>query len=78
MTVSRGGVASFYLRHEYAVIYVVSSIVYIAIGLYARILLNWIVGPLWPIACMWFVPWAVRRIARWDAPLPGDTGPGDP
>jgi len=60
-----------YLRHEYLVVYVISSVVYVAIAINVKFLLNWIVGPLWPIACMWFVPPLVRRIAGWDDPVPG-------
>jgi hypothetical protein len=65
-------VRAFYLRHEYAVIYVVSGIVYIVVGVFVRGLLNWIIGPIWPIVCMWFVPVLVRRIGGWSDPLPSE------
>jgi len=68
-------VRAFYLRHEYAVIYVASGVLYVALGMEVRALLNWIVGPIWPIACMWFVPVLVRRLAGWADPLPGERGP---
>lgn len=63
---------SFYVRHETVVITVVASIVYIVVGMYVRPLLNWIVGPLWPVACVWFVPPLVRRALHWDDPLPDE------
>jgi hypothetical protein len=61
-----------YLRHEVLVITVISSVLYVGVGMYVRVLLNWIVGPLWPIACVWFVPPLVRRVLRWDDPLPDE------
>ena len=64
-----------YLRHEYLVVYVVSSVLYIAIAVNVKILLNWIIGPLWPIACMWVVPPVVRRVTGWDDPVPGERTP---
>jgi hypothetical protein len=60
----------FYLRHETLLITLVASVLYIAVGMFARFLLNWIVGPIWPIACVWFVPPLVRRVLRWNDPLP--------
>ncbi len=63
---------AFYVRHEYSVIYVVSSVLYIVVALNLRFLLNWIVGPIWPIACMWFVPGVVRRLTGWTDPIPGE------
>ena len=67
-----GGLRGRYLRHEYLVVGVVSSIVYIAIAVNVKFLLNWIVGPAWPIVCMWVVPVLVRRVTGWDDPLPGE------
>jgi hypothetical protein len=64
-----------YLRHEIVVITAVSSVIYVAVGMYVRVLLNWIVGPLWPIACVWFVPPLVRRAFRWDDPRLDDPRP---
>jgi hypothetical protein len=60
----------FYLRHEIVVITIASSVLYIAVGMHARFLLNWIVGPIWPITCVWFVPPLVRRAFGWRDPLP--------
>jgi len=59
-----------YLRHETALITIAASIIYIAVGMHARFLLNWIIGPVWPIVCVWFVPPIVRRLLGWDEPLP--------
>ncbi len=66
----RGRAERFYLRHEYAVIYAVAGVSYTVVGMHAKMLLNWIVGPLWPIVCMWWGPLLVRRLTGWKAPLP--------
>lgn len=67
----RGGRGrDFYLRHEYAVVYVVAGLSYILIGMNAKVILNWIVGPLWPVVFMWWGPPLVRRVTGWEAPLP--------
>jgi hypothetical protein len=66
----RGRLHRFYLRHEYAVIYVSAGAIYILVGMRVTFLLNWIVGPLWPVACIWVVPPLVRRATGWRDPLP--------
>ncbi len=58
------------MRHEYGVVYAVAAISYTFIGLHFKVLLNWIVGPLWPIVFMWGGPILVRRITGWTTPLP--------
>lgn len=60
-----------YLRHEIVVVTVVASALYVLVGMRWTFLLNWIVGPLWPVACVWAVPPLVRRLAGWTDPLPG-------
>jgi hypothetical protein len=65
-----GRCARFYVRHEYAVIYAAAAISYTLLGLHVKALLNWIIGPLWPIVFIWWGPTAVRRITGWKAPLP--------
>ena len=65
-----GRAARWYLHHEYAVIYVVSGTVYVLVGMRATVVLNWIVGPLWPVACIWLGPMVVRRLTGWEDPLP--------
>lgn len=62
--------ASYYLRHEYAVIYLVAGVSYTLLAMRVTLLLNWIVGPLWPIVCMWWGPVVVRRTTGLKAPLP--------
>ncbi len=59
-----------YVRHEYAVIYVTAGVTYILVGMRVTFLLNWIVGPLWPVAFIWFGPPLVRRVTGWTDPLP--------
>ena len=58
------------MRHEYGVVYAVAAISYTAVGLHFKWLLNWIVGPLWPIVFIWAGPVVVRRITGWKEPLP--------
>lgn len=58
------------MRHEYGVVYAVAAISYTLIGMRFTGLLNWIVGPLWPVAFMWAGPSLVRRVTGWTAPLP--------
>lgn len=60
-----------YLRHEVVVVTVVASIVYVLVGMRFTALLNWIVGPLWPVVWVWAVPPVVRRVTGWPDPLPG-------
>jgi len=67
---STGRIERAYARHEYAVIYLVAGTSYTLISLHAKVLLNWIVGPLWPVAFMWWGPQLVRRVTGWKAPLP--------
>jgi len=59
-----------YVRHEYAVVYAVAAVRYTVLGLNFKWLLNWIVGPLWPVVFMWWGPVLVRRVTGWKAPLP--------
>jgi hypothetical protein len=59
-----------YVRHEYAVVYVVAGTTYTLAAVHAKVLLNWLVGPLWPVMCMWWGPRIVRRITGWTAVLP--------
>jgi hypothetical protein len=65
-----GRIERAYVRHEYAVIYIVAGTSYTLISMHAKVLLNWIVGPLWPVAFMWWGPMLVRRVTGWKAPLP--------
>ena len=62
---------TFYLRHEVVVITAVSAVVYIALAVNVHLLLNWIIGPLWPVAWVWVAPSVVRRVTGWDDPVPG-------
>ena len=64
------GLHRFYVRHEYAVVYAVAGASYVLVGMHVKVLLNWIVGPLWPVAFMWLGPVLVRRVTGWQDPLP--------
>lgn len=49
-------------RHEEAILYALAAVVYAALGLrYTTLVLNWIVGPLFPVFVIWFVPRVTRR-----------------
>lgn len=52
-------------RHEEAILYAVAAVVYAALGLrYTTLVLNWIVGPLFPVLVIWLVPHLGRRRSR--------------
>ena len=58
------------MRHEYAVVYIVAGTSYTLVALHHKVLLNWLIGPLWPVLSMWWGPRIVRRITGWKASLP--------
>jgi hypothetical protein len=46
-------------------LYVVAFLAYVALGLLTgSVVLNWIVGPLFPLLALYLVPLAIRRRAR--------------
>lgn len=46
-------------------LYVVAFLVYLALGLLTRsVVLNWIVGPLFPLIALYLVPRAVTALVR--------------
>ena len=52
-----------------AVAFVVALVVYIALGLVLKsAVLNWIVGPLFPLFALYLLPAAVRRLRRRNRP----------
>jgi hypothetical protein len=59
-----------YLRYECSIWVIAAAISYIFVGLNAKILLNWVVGPLWPVVFVWLGPPAVRRLTGWKDALP--------
>ena len=69
-TLAPRGLHRFYVRHEYTVVYAVAGASYVLIGMHVKVLLNWIVGPLWPVAFVWLGPVLVRRVTGWQDPLP--------
>jgi hypothetical protein len=43
--------------------YVVALVVYVVLGLLTRsVVLNWVVGPLFPLIALYLVPLAVRKL----------------
>lgn len=64
------GVRGWYLAHELWVLYVVAAVSYTLVAMYEKLLLNWIIGPIWPVLVVWFGPVVVRKVTRWEDPLP--------
>jgi hypothetical protein len=66
-----GDRAGFFRRlwrdHEEGVLYAVAVVVYIGLGLWLKtIVLNWVVGPLFPLLVVYLIPtWTRRAWARW-------------
>ncbi len=49
--------------------FVASFLLYVALGLvFKTAVLNWIVGPLWLLLTIWFVPAAFRRLTTRSRP----------
>ena len=65
-----GRLGTWYLDHEIIALTVVAAVNYTIAGMLWKVLLNWIVGPAWPVLFVWFGPILVRRLTRWDAELP--------
>ena len=51
------------LRVEIA-LYVLAATTYVGVGMFHKFLLNWIIGPIWLVAWVWFVPAAVEGVRR--------------
>jgi hypothetical protein len=65
-----GSLHRFYIRHEYGVVYAAAGVSYVLIAMHVKVILNWIVGPLWPVVFMWLGPVVVRRVTGWQDPMP--------
>lgn len=65
-----GRFGAWYLQNEIVVLTVVAGVTYALAGMSWKVLLNWIVGPAWPVLFVWFGPGIVRRATRWEAALP--------
>lgn len=56
------GLRSFLGRHEETVLYAVAAVVYIVLGVFLKtVILNWVVGPLFPLLVVYLIPTWVRR-----------------
>ncbi len=65
-----GAMHGLYLRHERIYWVVAAAVSYALIGMQVKVLLNWVVGPIWPVLFVWFGPPAVRRLTGWKDALP--------
>lgn len=65
-----GRFGEWYLSHEIIALTVFAAVTYTIAGMLWKVLLNWIVGPAWPVVFVWFGPILVRRWTRWEAALP--------
>jgi len=59
----RGDPAWFTRRWELG-IYFAAGVSYVALGMFHKWLLNWVIGPLWLLAWVWLVPYVVDRLRR--------------
>lgn len=61
MSTAHPAPASFLRRHEEGVLYVVAAAVYITLGVFLKsLVLNWVVGPLFPFLVVYLIPKWVR------------------
>lgn len=59
---AEGGLRGFVGRHEEALLYAVAAVVYIVLGVFLKtVILNWVVGPLFPLLVVYLIPTWVRR-----------------
>ncbi len=45
-------------------LYVAAAVTYVGFGMFHKFLLNWIIGPLFPVFVLYVVPTAVRALVR--------------
>lgn len=64
----RPGDPAWYTRRLEIALYVVSGVTYVALGMFHKFLLNWIIGPIWLVAWVWAVPEVVDRVRRRRSP----------
>jgi hypothetical protein len=55
-----------------ALLYTLAAVTYVVCGIWAKWLLNWVVGPLWLLAFAWGLP-RIRELARGTRRGTGDT-----
>jgi hypothetical protein len=51
-----------YSRRVETLLYVVAAASYVGLGMFHKFLLNWIIGPVWLVAVVWFVPSLVEAL----------------
>ena len=64
----RPGDPVWYTRRLEIALYVVSGVTYVALGMFHKFLLNWVIGPIWLVAWVWAVPEVVDRARRRRSP----------
>ncbi len=53
---------AWYTRRFELLLYVLAGTSYVALGVFHKFLLNWIIGPIWLVAWIWAVPVLVDRV----------------
>ena len=53
-----------YSRRVEAALYLAAAVSYVGLGMFHKFLLNWIIGPVWLVAVVWFVPSLVEVVRR--------------
>jgi hypothetical protein len=45
-------------------LYLLAGVTYIGFGMFHKFLLNWIIGPVWLVTWVWFVPAVIEAVRR--------------
>jgi hypothetical protein len=53
-----------YTRRVEVALYVLAAVTYVGLGMFHKFLLNWIIGPVWLVSVVWFVPSLVEAVRR--------------
>ncbi|MEO7428000.1 MAG: hypothetical protein ABIY48_01335 [Acidimicrobiales bacterium] len=60
----RPGDPSWYTGRFELVLYLLAGLSYVAVAVFHKFILNWIVGPIWLVAWVWGVPVLIDRVRR--------------
>lgn len=60
----RPGDPGWYTRRIELILYLLAGASYVALGVFHKFLLNWIIGPIWLVAWIWAVPALVERLRQ--------------
>ncbi len=64
----RPGDPAWYTRRIELLVYVLAGVSYVALGVFHKFLLNWIIGPVWLVTVVWAAPALVDRLRLDRAP----------